>query len=371
MISWAIWLCITLLMETGTATDVPIAFDETFSEIANYTSSDLEQAYIESPNLVGVPSVSTPGDNEVLVFPVVGGGNTSGDKVVKKVGDLKNTLNSRLEPDNPSVHEVALVLAARYPGDHTIDQVCSIYNYLKYGDSTRKGWGYVSDPRGVDFFNYANDSLRIGEKANCSGAGDCDDFAILMSALIESIGGTTRIILAQNNSTGGHSYSEVYLGQINSQDGQVEDVIKWLKQKFNADKIYIHVDTDTKDAWLNLDWGSDEKGLAHPGGPFYQGDRHIVLSLRDRYGKNSLRVPDGYSSVNIEAEDMQRPQDESIVTGIQTQNAPAATASSAQEAVTSGGYTTQSSTYVPGSDYIQPGSGPIGLTQPVNVQDSY
>jgi Transglutaminase-like superfamily. len=87
------------------------------------------------------------------------------------------------------------------------------------------------------------------------GGGDCDDFAILMSALVESIGGTTRIILARNNSTGGHAYTEVYLGRINNSDsgGQVEAIIDWLKEKLDADKIYTHIDTDTKDVWLNLD----------------------------------------------------------------------------------------------------------------------
>ena len=126
------------------------------------------------------------------------------------------------------------------------------------------------------------------------GGGDCDDFAILMSALVESIGGTTRIILARNNSTGGHAYTEVYLGRINNSDsgGQVEAIIDWLKEKLDADKIYTHIDTDTKDVWLNLDWGPDEKGSAHPGGPFYQGDKHIVLCIRDAFSRTPLRLPE-------------------------------------------------------------------------------
>jgi len=68
-------------------------------------------------------------------------------------------------------------------------------------------------------------------RAGCVGGGDCDDFAILMSALIESVGGTTRIILARNSSTGGHAYTEVYLGNLSEQNNQVEDIIAWLKQE--------------------------------------------------------------------------------------------------------------------------------------------
>ena len=125
---------------------------------------------------------------------------------------------------------------------------------------------------------------------DCSGVGDCDDFAILMAAMVESIGGTTRIILARNNSTGGHAYSEIYLGSLSVQNNHIQEIIKWLEQKFSTNKIYTHIDTDTKDVWLNLDWGLDEKGTAHPGGPFYQGDKHIVLSLRDKLVKTPLKL---------------------------------------------------------------------------------
>jgi hypothetical protein len=139
---------------------------------------------------------------------------------------------------------------------------------------------------------YANATLKAGDKANCVGGGDCDDFAILMSALVESVGGTTRIILARNNSTGGHAYTEVYLGQLNATGNQVEPIIDRLKGKFNTGKIYTHIDTDTKDVWLNLDWGPDEEGNTHPGGPFYQGDKHTVLCIRDKFVKTPLKLPE-------------------------------------------------------------------------------
>jgi len=72
----------------------------------------------------------------------------------------------------------------------------------------------------------------------------------------------------------------------------VEAIVGWLKEKLDADKIYTHIDTDTKDVWLNLDWGPDEKGSAHPGGPFYQGDKHIVLCIRDAFSRTPLRLPE-------------------------------------------------------------------------------
>ncbi|MCK9564659.1 MAG: hypothetical protein M0Q43_01255 [Methanothrix sp.] len=287
-------LCFILLIASGLAADVPFVFDSTSSGVAGYSADQLESLRASSPYLAGVPPVTMPSDSEVLQFPVTGGGSTPGSTTEKNAGDLKKALDARVEPDNSRVLDEAVVLALKYPGEKTIEQIASIYNYLKNGDGSKKGWGYVSDPRGIDYFMFANQTLRNGDRANCVGGGDCDDFAILMSALVESVGGTTRIILARNSSIGGHAYTEVYLGNLSGQNNQVGGIIDWLKEKFDTDKIYTHIDTDTKDVWLNLDWGADEKGNTHPGGPFYQGDKHIVLCIRDSYGKTPLKLPEGY-----------------------------------------------------------------------------
>jgi hypothetical protein len=284
--------CIVILAGLGAAKDVPFVFDEMVSDVSDYTSSQIEQVYISSPDLAEIPTVTQAQDNETLAFPITGGGNTPLGTKEKNVGVLKMVFDSRVEPENPVVHEEALLLTAKYPGDLTIDQICSIYHYLKNGENLLKGWSYKRDPRGSDYFNYANSSLRLGKAGGYAGAGDCDDFAILMAALIESIGGTTRIILANNETKGGHAYAEVYIGQLNATESQVEDIIYWLKGKFNTGKIYTHIDTDTKDVWLNLDWGADEEGNTHPGGPFYQGDKHIVLCIRDKYVKTPLKLPE-------------------------------------------------------------------------------
>jgi hypothetical protein len=289
---WALWIFIVLLVGSCVAADVPFVFDESASDVAGYSSAQLEQAHVSSLDLAGVPAVTQVAGNEVLDFPITGGGDLPERSIEKNVSDLKETLDARVEPDNSLVRDEALVLALKYPGDLTIDQITSIYNYLKNGDDSKKGWGYVRDPRGLDYFSYANQTLRDGERANCVGGGDCDDFAILMAALIESVGGTTRIILARNSTTGGHAYTEVYLGQLNATGSQVELIIDWLKGKFDIDKIYTHIDTDTKDVWLNLDWGPDEEGNTHPGGPFFQGDKHMVLCIRDRFVKTPLKLPE-------------------------------------------------------------------------------
>jgi transglutaminase-like putative cysteine protease len=235
-----IYLCLVLLIGSALAADIPFVFDQDSSGVAAYSSAQLEQARAASSELRGVPGASIPANDEVLQFPVAGESSTPSGKTEKKAEEINKTLNSRVEPDNARVHDLALALAAQHSGDYTIDQVCEIYSYLKYGNSTKKPWSYARDPRGVDYFNFASKSLSAGDDAKCAGAGDCDDFAILMSSLVESIGGTTRIILARNNSTGGHAYAEVYIGRLSDQGGQVEETIKWLQQDYDTDKIFTH-----------------------------------------------------------------------------------------------------------------------------------
>jgi Flp pilus assembly protein TadD len=274
------------------AEDIPYIFSENSMNVSSFSASQLVEMTASNPDLVGIPAVVVPSDDEALQFPVTGGGSMDEGETEKLTRDFKDTLDSRVEVDNPSVHYEALVLAAKYPGDHTVDQICSIYSYLKNGNGSTRGWSYVPDPRGLDYFNYANESLRAGSQSGCAGAGDCDDFAILMSALVESVGGTTRIIMAKNATTGGHAYTEVYLGRLDDGGSQVREIIDWLSRKFHTNKIYTHIDTDTREVWLNLDWGSDERGNSHPGGPFYPGDRHLVLCIRDQLSRTPLRVPD-------------------------------------------------------------------------------
>jgi tetratricopeptide (TPR) repeat protein len=298
MPSKLLWLCIILfVIGSGDCADIPFVFGGGSSDIADYSSDQLVKASAASLDLEGVPAIYSPSDSEVLEFPVAGGGSESTGTARKVVGELKETLTARVEPENAAVRHEAVVLAARYSGDHSIDQISSIYGYLKGGAGETRGWSYVPDPRGVDYFMYANETISIGKAAGCAGAGDCDDFAILMAALVESVGGTTRIILAHNSSTGGHAYAEVYLGRIDGTDSRVRQIIDWLRQKYDTDKIYTHIDTDTKDVWLNLDWGPDEKGNAHPGGPFYRGNKHIVLCIRDYYGKTPLKLPEGHAAI--------------------------------------------------------------------------
>lgn len=298
-----LFLCIILLIGSCEAGDVPFVFDEATSDVADYTPSQIEENHISSLDLAGVPIITSPSDTEIIDMQDTGGGSNTNSNIQRNVGELRELFDKKVDFTDPSIRKKAALLAKGSSGERTIDQFCKIYDYMKKGDGGSVAeWSYLSDPREGDLYQSASETLSYGEDGDpkCVGVGDCDDFAILMAALVESIGGTTRIILAQNNITGGHAYTEIYLGNSSEKANQVEDIIVWLKQEYNTDKIYTHIDTDTRDVWLNLDWGPENSSgiqLYHPGGPFYQGDRHIVVRIRDDARKTYLNVPENYKKI--------------------------------------------------------------------------
>jgi transglutaminase-like putative cysteine protease len=234
--------------------DLPYVFGENPYAIG-YTSDRIKEISASSPDLIGVSPIYTTAD---------------------ATDYRKEIFNARVEPQNPLVHDSALKFAGNSSGAIKIEQICSIYNYLRFGDSSIEGWVYKSDPRvGGDYLAYANETLKVGEEIGCTGTGDCDDFAILLSALVESIGGTTRIISACGKD-GRHAYTEVYLGQLDDRDNHINGTIHKLKQMFGTDKIYTHINTTSWDVWLNLDWQA-----RNPGGPFFPGDSEEVVWIND------------------------------------------------------------------------------------------
>jgi len=234
-----------------------------------YSADDNDLANLKYSTLIDFPPMTDPSLNSLF----------------------SEQFKPRVESRNPVVINKAAYLATSFPGTRTIGQVCYIYEQLKYGNETLNKWAYVSDPVGFEYHRYANETLLLGESKLRSGYGDCDDFAILTSAMIESIGGYTRIVLAYNNSddqrSSGHAYSEVYLGKLGEPDQNAEKVILWPMLKY-SDEVYCHLNTTTNEVWLNLDWGKDENGVAHPGAPFISRTHHTVV-----YTTSALKPPVG------------------------------------------------------------------------------
>jgi hypothetical protein len=156
--------------------------------------------------------------------------------------DLFIRTNDIVDPLDPSVREIATSLATKYPGEYNIYQVCAIFDYIK------ENIQYVSDPRGVDQWSAPGDTLKIG-------AGDCDDYAILLASMIESIGGTTRIYMTDT-----HAFATVYIGSGEA----AENIVKAISSYYGPVTVYYA--TDDNGSWVILDPTSSMYAGGLPGG---------------------------------------------------------------------------------------------------------
>jgi hypothetical protein len=203
-------------------------------------------------------------------------GNTILDKTISftipsPYAKMAKEVAQAIDYTNPTTRDYAIQLAALCPGKYSICQVCKIYDYLF------KNWRYVSDPNGLNYVSPASRTIQ----ANL--AGDCDDYAVLMAAVIAAIGGTPRVIIAWG-SAGGHAYAEVFVGD----EANLNDVADWIRDYYRdflarlfgidlVGPINYHKEA-SGDCWLNLDWSSK-----YPGGPFFEATRAIAVSLDGTY----------------------------------------------------------------------------------------
>ena len=182
--------------------------------------------------------------------------------------EIMAEVETKLDLGNAYIADTAMTMAADYPGQYSINQISQIYNTMAQG-----GWFYYNDTTGSESYQNANRSLQRGKIKNTIGMGDCDDFAILMTSLIQSIGGFSRVIFAYDyDNQNGHAYTELYLGNGTS---EVNETINWLKREYNVTDL-PGINRTGDEIWLNLDWGNDITEAAYPGGPYFgKGSRNV------------------------------------------------------------------------------------------------
>jgi hypothetical protein len=168
---------------------------------------------------------------------------------------------------NPTTRDYAVKLAALSSGPYNIVQICEIYDYLY------KNWKYVNDPSGFDYVSLASRTI------NANLAGDCDDYAVIMSAMIMAIGGMARVVIARSD-VGGHAYAEVYMGNETDCKALTKKIREhyqsfwdWLFGNDPVGSIAYHKDSKGG-CWVNLDWTSK-----FPGGQFFDSNKAIAISI--------------------------------------------------------------------------------------------
>lgn len=159
-----------------------------------------------------------------------------------------------IDSSSPVTRNLAVRVAAASQGTFNVDQVAQLWTYV------RGRWKYVNDPRGGEYFALASETISNDF------AGDCDDFAIVLVALVTSIGGEARLVM-MDGPEGGHAYAEVCIQQT-----PIEVAAKMKRHYERTWDRYLgrqrvrNISFRTSAAcpvWLNLDWSA---GV--PGGPY-------------------------------------------------------------------------------------------------------
>jgi len=191
---------------------------------------------------------------------------------------------------NNKVANASVEITRDVPGEFSINQVGAIYNSLV------QGWSYLSDPNSQESYKSASLTLEDGIRAGVVGAGDCDDFAILMASLIDALGGSARIIKAQDLEvveTSRHAYAELYLGR--RDDPQLKALQEWILDEYGISSI-PGIINDSEGVWLNLDYNS-----SYIGGPFFGGkkvSREIAWSAENKTAPKVIPMIDAMDSLD-------------------------------------------------------------------------
>lgn len=128
------------------------------------------------------------------------------------------------------------------PDEFTLVQSFSIFKEVN------SRWRYVSDVKGAEYFAPPAESLELM-------AGDCDDHAVLLAALIKSIGGQVRLVRTE-----GHVYPELRVGDDHKMERAAHLIRKVLFTKEVGDApLYHHTDADGIH-WINIDYTRNYPG---------------------------------------------------------------------------------------------------------------
>lgn len=146
---------------------------------------------------------------------------------------------------------------------YNMEDACDVFNYVN------RRWEYRYDKK-AEFFFGASQTIDSGY------SGDCDDYSIVMSALLKNMGFNTRVVTAYNESYG-HAYPELYIGDDRE---TAYAILDYIAERYPyAENVWYSEraleDWQTTQYWLNFDW-SGSNGYRHPGGEYFRGTRIII-----------------------------------------------------------------------------------------------
>jgi transglutaminase-like putative cysteine protease len=122
---------------------------------------------------------------------------------------------------------------------YNIGKVCAIFDWLVTNIN------YTEDPGGGDVWYSPDETLAMM-------AGDCEDYAMLLAAMVNLAGGNSRVYLTHD-----HAFAAVYVG---NETGNLQNVTADIRAYYNT-QVPVHAFRDETGYWM----------VADPLGSFYMG----------------------------------------------------------------------------------------------------
>ncbi len=222
--------------------------DEAGSGERNWTIGNNTAADSVGSIFPEVPDVPTyPEEKSNLVYP-------------KEYRRLSLNFQRGIGSGNEKIASEVFNITGKTTG-YNIEDACDVFDYVN------RHWEYRYDEN-AEFFFGAAQTINDGYK------GDCDDYSIVMSALLKNMGFNTRVVTAISGDYG-HVYPELYIG--NSTE-TAYGVLTYLKGRYSyAENIWYsnrELEGGELQYWLNFDW-SGSNGYRHPGGVYFEG-RQVI-----------------------------------------------------------------------------------------------
>jgi hypothetical protein len=151
---------------------------------------------------------------------------------------------------DPAVRKAAVRMATTHFADIPVaaDEFTLVQSFSIFKEVNSR-WKYVSDVKGGEYFAPPAESLDLM-------AGDCDDHAVLIAALMKAIGAEVRLVRTE-----GHVYPELKVGDDRRLERAAHLIRKVLFIREVGDApLYHHTDGDGIH-WINLDYTR-----SYPGG---------------------------------------------------------------------------------------------------------
>lgn len=101
-------------------------------------------------------------------------------------------INKLIDPYDITISNKAHQITSKYGDNYNIAKVCAIFD-----------WVYEN----VEYKNETGEKWNKPSQALYEG-GDCEEFAMLISAMVEAIGGTARVYITKD-----HAFSAIYIGR--------------------------------------------------------------------------------------------------------------------------------------------------------------